>query len=717
MNKNKTILVVDDNSLNRKILSKLLSAEGYNILEAENGKIAFDIISNVNNKVDLALLDLSMPVMNGYEFLSKMTETGIIKKVSVIVTTGTDYTDTEIQSLKLGASDFITKPYNADIVRYRVKNIFKLRDNATLINQLEIDRLTGVYNREAFFYHAKRKMLTYPDIKFEIVCSDIENFKLINTKYGMNTADSLLKYIATCYQHCAGSHEICGRLGSDNFVILRKKREHKSQEEIGQIYAETYKDAPVKNFTMKFGIYGVEDSSLPVSSMCDRANMAVASIKHKYGLYYAVYNDSMNQKLEREHQLTDYMEQALKEKQFKLYLQPKHSSNTGELAGAEALVRWVHPELGFISPGEFIPLFEKNGFVSKLDRFIWEEVCRVLQQWISDGKKCIPISVNVSRIDFISGNLPEFISNLVDSYNIPHEYIHLEITESAYSENPQQIISDVSSMRNMGFLVEMDDFGSGYSSLNMLAELPIDILKLDMRFIQNKNASNRNSKMTILNFIIGLSKWLQYPTIAEGVETKDEIELLKTMGCDYIQGYFFSKPVPVPDFETYKERSIASTSEQQKNNVQKIIKQNTALDNSKPVVLIAEDIEVNRKILIELMKGEYSVVAVENGKEAYEYIQQHHAKINCLLLDLLMPVMDGFQLLELMKKEGYLEEIPVVITSEASGDSELRAIHLGAESFVAKPYNAELLLHHIKQASDECEFKRLERNLQQEKNL
>lgn len=195
MNKNKTILVVDDNSLNRKILSKLLSAEGYNILEAENGKIAFDIISNVNNKVDLALLDLSMPVMNGYEFLSKMTETGIIKKVSVIVTTGTDYTDTEIQSLKLGTSDFITKPYNADIVRYRVKNIFKLRDNATLINQLEIDRLTGVYNREAFFYHAKRKMLTYPDIKFEIVCSDIENFKLINTKYGMNTADSLLKYI------------------------------------------------------------------------------------------------------------------------------------------------------------------------------------------------------------------------------------------------------------------------------------------------------------------------------------------------------------------------------------------------------------------------------------------------------------------------------------------------------------------------------------------
>ncbi|NLA70564.1 MAG: EAL domain-containing protein [Clostridiales bacterium] len=322
------------------------------------------------------------------------------------------------------------------------------------------------------------------------------------------------------------------------------------------------KDAPINNFFMKYGVYTTTDRGLPISDMCDRAQMAIESIKHQFGYCYAIYDDKFRQKLMREHQLNDYKEQALKESQFLVYLQPKHDSKTREIVGAEALVRWKHPELGFILPNEFIPLFERNGFITKLDEYVWNIACQILHRWQNENKKFIPISVNASRNDFMQENLPEMLFNLVKKYDIPAEMLHIEITESAYTDNPQQIISVVSSLRYMGFLIEMDDFGSGYSSLNMLSELPIDILKLDMRFMQQADSVITNRKRSILSFIISLSKLLELSTVAEGVETEEEVGLLSEMGCDYIQGYYFAKPMPIDEFEKYLidyEKSTIST--------------------------------------------------------------------------------------------------------------------------------------------------------------
>ncbi len=367
-----------------------------------------------------------------------------------------------------------------------------------------------------------------------------------------------MKYVASNIENFPFFENACliGRLGSDSFVILRKRSELHSQEEVEKIFTKVFVSSPVKNIIMKYGIYQINDPTVNISFMCDCAKMAISSIKHKYGVWYALYDDSMRQRLEKDHQFTGCMEQALAENQFKMYLQPKHDANTNELIGAEALIRWIHPEFGFVSPGEFIPLFERNGFVSKVDYFIWNEACATLAKWKKEGRKLFPISVNVSRLDFLSYNLPETIAKIADSHNIPHDLLHLEITESAYTDDQKQIINDVLELRKNGFLIEMDDFGSGYSSLNMLAELPIDILKLDMRFLQNKTDVMNTKKMTILNFIISLSKWLHYPTIAEGVEKKEELEMLKTLGCNYIQGYFFSKPIPVKDFEEYMKKYI-----------------------------------------------------------------------------------------------------------------------------------------------------------------
>jgi c-di-GMP phosphodiesterase len=550
------ILVVDDSPINRTILRKILESDGYEVLEAENGQIALDILEDKSKNVSLVMLDLSMPVMSGYELLNRMNESGIINRVSVIVTTGSNLQDAEIKSLDSGATDFVVKPYNAEIVKRRVKSILRLRDNAVLMNRLEIDTVTGCNNRESFFIHAEEIIRSNPNQEYDIICTDIEDLKLINKKYGLQTGDKLLKFIPISIERFPNPDTLCliGRIGSDSFAVLRKKVKMHSQKELTELYTEIFKDAPVKNVIVKYGVYHITDSNLDVTFMCDCAKMAISSIKRKYGVIYAVYDDSMKEKLEKDHLLVECMEHALANSEFKMYLQPKHDANTNDLAGAEALVRWIHPEFGLIPPNDFIPLFEKNGFVSKVDYYIWTEACALLAKWIDEKKKLIPISVNVSRIDFVTYNLPEVICNLVDSYKIPHELLHLEITESAYADDQKKIIDDVSNLRKLGFLIEMDDFGSGYSSLNMLAELPIDILKLNMRFLQGKTNVVNNKKMIVVNFILSLSKWLHNPTIAEGVETKEELEMLKSLGCTLIQGYYFSKPISVVDFEKYMEK-------------------------------------------------------------------------------------------------------------------------------------------------------------------
>ena len=241
------------------------------------------------------------------------------------------------------------------------------------------------------------------------------------------------------------------------------------------------------------------------------------------------------------------MQTALSEKQFTVYFQPKHSLNDDSMIGAEALVRWIHPEWGFMSPGEFIPLFEKNGFIRNLDEFVWESVCEKLCEWKNKGYPLVPVSVNVSRADIYRSNVIETLSRLIEKYKIDPSLLHLEITESAYTENPEQIISTVEALQNKGFVIEMDDFGSGYSSLNMLSQMSLDILKLDMQFIRYE--MSKPAEQSLLNDIVNMAHRLHLKVVAEGVETVDQKERLKSMKCDYAQGYFYAKPAAAAEYE------------------------------------------------------------------------------------------------------------------------------------------------------------------------
>ncbi len=712
----RNILVVDDNAQNRLILCGILKSAGYGTVEADNGKTAFDLLSCNPQTIDLVFLDLIMPVMDGYTLLAKMNESGIITSVPVIVTTGYEEEDSEIRCLERGASDFLTKPYNAKLVLHRVGSLLRLWDNAALVNRLERDPLTGVFGREFFFRNAQKILDENPQSNFNIVYTDIDDFKMINARYGVEMGDALLKFFASVFTKFVGKNGICGRLGADNFAMLLRDIPLYTQEQAANLSSEELKDAPIKGVQLKYGIYPVTERELSVLDMCERAKFALSSIKHIYGMYYATYNDTVREQAMREHRLADGMERALKKREFAVYLQPKHCTESGAVAGAEALVRWNHPELGFISPAEFIPMFERNGFIAKLDRYMLTEVCKILKIWIKDGITPIPVSVNISRADFIYEDLPQTIARIVDIYELPHELIHLEVTESAYTDQPQKIISAVTALRKMGFLIEMDDFGSGYSSLNMLSELPIDILKLDMRFIQRVNSENKSMKQNVLSFILSLSKWLQLPTIAEGVETQTEFDLLKSMGCNLIQGYYYAKPMPTNDFKEYmlSHRDVCGRNEQQKTAAIKT-KQEQSDENKKPLVLVVEDVESNREVMKSLLTPYYRVATAENGKVACEYITRHHEDVSCILLDLLMPVMDGFQTLEFLRATTVSSEIPVIITTETGVDNELLALHLGADNLVAKPYNSEILLHNVKKAVSEKNFWKIKREFELEK--
>lgn len=555
----KRVLVVEDNELNRELLSQILSRE-YQVLDAENGQAALDILREHKGNVSLIFLDVIMPVMDGYAFLDHLRADSSLALIPVVVTTQSNSEEDEVNALSHGATDFVPKPYRPKIILHRAANLIELRENAAMVNQFMYDRLTGVYSREYFYQKVRERLAESPGVPYAIVGSNVENFKVYNDIFGTRAGDQVLRRIAENGRTMVGEDGLCARYGADRFLYLLR------QDQVSDWLRQNGtpgKIANVKNIVLKWGVYKITDRTVPVEKMCDRAFLVADSIKGHYNQWAAVYDDVLRDKLLREQAITESMEAALTEGQFAVYLQPKYWLQDDTLAGAEALARWIHPELGFLAPAEFIPLFEKNGFITRLDRFVWEQTCKLLRAWREKGYPALPVSVNVSRADVYQEDLPETLSDLVKQYGIEPGQLHLELTESAYTENPGQIITMVDELRRRGFVIEMDDFGSGYSSLNMLSQARFDILKLDMQFIQTETA--KPGEMSLMRFVVKLAKWMNLSTVAEGVETRAQAERLREVGCDYAQGYFFSRPLPVEKFEALMRRELTDRENRQSN--------------------------------------------------------------------------------------------------------------------------------------------------------
>lgn len=409
------------------------------------------------------------------------------------------------------------------------------------------DKLTHLYNREYFYECVQKKREERPNETFCMVCSDIKDFKLINDLYGFDTGDCILVRLACLMQEFLPEDTICGRLVGDQFAFFIRKNQFEEKEFAEKISGEIKSLASTEySIRVHIGIYEVQPDDQDISVMCDRANMAISTIKNEYDCMIAYYDDALIQKAVNNNRLVSEFDTALEDGQFEMFLQSQIRAD-GTLVGAEALARWRHPERGLIPPSEFIPVFEETGLIYRLDQCIWDFAAQKLRAWKDRGHGELKISVNISARDFYYLDIYKCFTELVEKYEIDPSTLNIEITETAIMMNLEKQLVLLEKLQAYGFHVEIDDFGSGYSSLNMLKNMHADVLKIDMGFL--RETQNHKRTQIILNTIIELAKQLNMTVITEGVETERQVDFLTKADCDIFQGYYFSKPVSVSDFE------------------------------------------------------------------------------------------------------------------------------------------------------------------------
>ncbi len=542
--KNK-ILVVDDSRLYRKSVVDILSEE-YDVIEAENGAEGLKILEKdkVREVIVAVILDLVMPVMDGFEFLQHFRAEEKYKHIPIVVATSEEDEEKEKRCLKVGVWDFVHKPFDAEILRLRIINAAR----RAWTHSMEHDPLTGVYNRQKLYQSMRQLLVKNKEKEFAYMQVDIERFKMINTFYGTAEGDRLLCYLAQIIRDILWDYDDCtyGRISADIFGIFIV-RDDKKIDEIEETIREKLKRYKANYFlNTSTGIYIIEDNQMDISAICDKAAIAAKGCKNNYMVHKAVYTPEMSEVLIKEQRIINEMDKALEEEEFVVYFQPKYSLYSLKPSGAEALVRWRKPDGKMVSPGDFIPIFERNGFIIKLDYYIWEKVCQFIRRELDEGNEVDPISVNVSRVNLYNPKFFETLVGLVERYKIPAKYLNLELTESAFSDDAEMLRKTVDYLHKSGFTILMDDFGSGYSSLNLLKDINLDILKIDMKFLSKGPSTAKCEK--IIEAVINMAASLDMPVIAEGVEEKEQVELLKRLGCDYIQGFYFAKPMTEQDY-------------------------------------------------------------------------------------------------------------------------------------------------------------------------
>ena len=549
--KKRRVLIVEDEFINREILTAYLEPE-YEVLCAETGEQARQVIRAGFDTLSLILLDLNLPDQHGMDILRWVREDVHFSKIPVIVMTSD--TESEVESLNLGAADFVSKPYPMPkVIQARVRRIIELNETRDLVRETARDALTGLYNREYFFHYAEQYDLFHREEPTDAIVLDVNHFRMINERYGKAYADEVLRRIGIAVKaYVRQNGGIACRREADRFLVYCP---HLADYNVLADEIAAAAGGGMKGrIRIRLGAYSEVDKSIVMEQRFDRAKSAADTIRNSYNMTVAIYDDDLHEKEVYAERLLDSFQEAIDRKQFQVYFQPKFDIRPDQpvLCGAEALVRWKHPELGMISPGIFVPLFESNGLVRDLDHYVWRAAANQMREWKQRLGRTVPVSVNVSRVDMMDPDLLETLNSLVEDNGLSHTDLHLEITESAYTQDAQQIIATVKSLRKMGFVIEMDDFGSGYSSLNMVTTLPFDVLKLDMMFI--RNAFSGEGDIRMLKVIVDIAESLSVPMIAEGVETSEQLLALKEIGCDIVQGYYFSRPVPAAEFEHYLQK-------------------------------------------------------------------------------------------------------------------------------------------------------------------
>ena len=419
------------------------------------------------------------------------------------------------------------------------------KSHETLRYREEYDLLTGLHNASRFYIDAGN-LVKESSQNHAIISFDIDRFKMINDLFGMKVGDDVLRHVADVLKQELSADSICCRVHSDVFfVCVPYTKKGEIIKRIERIRKMIYKNEFAFDINTSFGVYLVHDRTIPINLMCDRATLAGRTVKSSAMNFCAFYDEQYRAEMLKTTEIEKDMNVAISEKQFLMYLQPKFNLATGKICGAEVLSRWHHPVKGLIQPNDFIPLFERNGFILKLDEYMWEEACKTLAQWRSEGKNPVPLSVNISRYHIKNNDLITVWKRLLKRYDVYPSDLTLEITETFFYDSGD-LYEVLQKLQDMGFKLEVDDFGAGYSSLNMIRNIPVNTIKIDKDFLDKKLSTEKGK--IVISHTIAMAKDLKLSVVAEGVETKEHVDFLKSSACDVAQGYYFAKPMPLDEF-------------------------------------------------------------------------------------------------------------------------------------------------------------------------
>lgn len=843
---NGQILIVEEGKSESSILSKVLGDE-YGILHVSSETEAVDIIKEKSSNISAIILDVQSPKMNVKSFLEILSKNERYGNIPVLLCIEKHDDVMENEYLMSGAWDVISKPYNPILLKKRLHNIIA-RSQSHLLHRIEVlaerDSLTGLYNRKYFMTSTAKMLRDNPLETFVLIRMDVDQFRLYNSSFGSKAGDILLKRIAQgiekTIEHIPKDKKTYGRFASDVFCICVPYRQEKLEIVLRQVENEIQSFCSTYRLKISFGLYIIVDREEEMEKMYTNVAEASRECKKNINKIYEYYNTDIGERAKKEQLLTNEMERSLAEKQFHVYLQPKYSMETNRPCGAEALVRWMHPEWGMVSPGDFIPVFEKNGLIVQLDSYMWENVCILLKKWIDNGTTIYPVSVNISRVSMYNPKITEEIVALTEKYHIPRYLLNLEITESAYMSNPDLMNETIRRLRSAGFVILMDDFGSGYSSLNTLKDIDVDILKIDMKFLPTGHNNVKSEK--ILASVIRMAGWLGMPVIVEGVETKEQRDFLVSIGCGYVQGFYYARPMPVENYErlikeqeTETEDIVESSEDllngfdaiwysdsrtgallksvsvpfailEYANSEIDILRMNetytsefghqalarclfhnefykliTAVEETviskesndceclfimpngasrwyqirlnyigtvgktslvsatftdvssermlekelntvfgalsdrpqnRGSLLVIDDLELSRAVLRSIFEDEYEIISASDGKEGLELLKKNKDKVAAILLDMVMPNMDGREFLSHKNKMPDAANIPViVISAESNEKTQLNMLKNGVNDYVTKPFVPALVKRRLKNV---IEYSSRFRNLIQE---
>ncbi len=542
-----TILLVDDFRQRRLEIAAMLDHDFY-VVQTSGCKGAIKAIAS-GEYPDVILLRLNE---DGRKLMAYLKETEH-SNIPVILIELRNESDQEEEGILLGARERIVFPICHQLLLNRIDDVIaggQTQRAERIRHTRDYDDLTGLYTRRLVQTETSRMLKEHPKTKFVMVHSDVDRFRLFNSAMGEKEGNRLISFMADLVREVAQRYPYCvfGRVGADQFLLCHPYQEDK----IHQYARETADKLAVyhRDYLLEpsFGIYVINDRRVPVESMMVSALMASRKTKHQYHQYFGVYDEKMDRDVKNEQFIENEMQNAMLQEEFQVYFQPKINTQTGAPEGAEALVRWIHPVRGLIMPGQFIPVFERNGFITQLDFYMWQHTALYLHEWIEKGYEPNPISVNVSRVSLNNENLKDRLNDLLKHYKVPRHLFQLELTESTYMSNPDMMRNRIHQLKKAGYTILMDDFGSNYSSLNTLRDIEIDELKMDMKFLPHRISEKERKAFIIVSSIMNMAKRLGLPVTAEGVETKAQLEFLKTTECQQIQGYYFEKPIPAADY-------------------------------------------------------------------------------------------------------------------------------------------------------------------------